>query len=239
MSELADTEVEPAAEALIAELDAGSWGSPLRAAWTFDLGRKLALLAITDLDLILATHGRVESWKLRQLRNVRLVGGDLRINLYGEPSVTLRARPTGSRTAQAAGRILAGISMARPRPAERPTSSLAFFPVSAEMVVTLPSMPGCDVIRVHGVVTALGSNSGWTASAKGANALHKAMEDLRLQAGQMGANAILGLTTSAFGANGGITDIVGGDAVGVLLSGTAVTVRPHQNERAPSPDPSG
>ena len=39
-----------------------------------------------------------------------------------------------------------------------------------------------------------------------------------------GGNAIVGLRHSTFGAGGGITNALGGDAVGVMLIGTAVTV---------------
>ena len=40
----------------------------------------------------------------------------------------------------------------------------------------------------------------------------------------MGANAIVGLSGSPFGAGGGITSAFGGDAVGILLLGTAVEI---------------
>jgi uncharacterized protein YbjQ (UPF0145 family) len=66
------------------------------------------------------------------------------------------------------------------------------------------------------------------------------MGELQQAAGDMGATAVLSLTTSSFGAGGGITSVFGGDAVGVLLVGSAVVVqrtsdaRPVQN---PNPDP--
>jgi hypothetical protein len=49
---------------------------------------------------------------------------------------------------------------------------------------------------------------------------------LRKVAGSARANAIVGLHASTFGAHGGITNVLGGDAVGVLLMGTAVIVEP-------------
>ena len=60
------------------------------------------------------------------------------------------------------------------------------------------------------------------------------METLRRSAARLGANAILGLRSSAFGAAGGITSAFGGDAVGVLLMGTAVTVEPDREPSAAS-----
>ena len=97
-------------------------------------------------------------------------------------------------------------------------------PVKSSRVTTLHELPGHRITEVQGVVSMLGSASGWTASSKGNNALNEALIGLRQAAAQLGGNAIVGLTSSTFGARGGVTSVVGGDAVGVLLVGTAVTV---------------
>lgn len=74
------------------------------------------------------------------------------------------------------------------------------------------------------MVAELSSASGWTAKVKGNSALQKAMDGFIESAIEMGANGVVGVTVSTFGAGGGITSIVGGDAVGVLITGTAVIV---------------
>ena len=73
----------------------------------------------------------------------------------------------------------------------------------------------------------MGSLSGWTASTKGRGALERAFPDLVTAAERLGANAVIGVQASTFGAAGGITSAFGGDAVGVLVLGTAVTIEPH------------
>lgn len=98
-----------------------------------------------------------------------------------------------------------------------------------ECITTTNDLPGHRITRVHGVVSDVSSSSVWTASAKGATALDAATAGLRHQAEVLGANAIVGLTASAFGAGGAITNMIGGDAVGVLLMGTAVTVEPSES----------
>ena len=103
----------------------------------------------------------------------------------------------------------------------RPASSSE---ISREMVTTLSVVPGHRVVRSHGVVTELAATAGFTATSKGNFALDTAMENLRRSAFKLTANAIVGLHVAAFGAAGGITSAFGGDAVGVLLAGTAVTV---------------
>lgn len=79
---------------------------------------------------------------------------------------------------------------------------------------------------VH-VVTELTSSSGWTAASKGNNALNQAMTNLCASAHALNANAVVGLIPTTFGAHGGLTSGSGGDAVGVLLVGTAVTIAPR------------
>jgi uncharacterized protein YbjQ (UPF0145 family) len=98
--------------------------------------------------------------------------------------------------------------------------------IDPEKVTTLQTLPGYETIRALGVVSELGAASGFTAGSKGATALERAMSALRGRAEELGANAIVALSASTFGAGGGITSAFGGDAVGVLLMGSAVMVEP-------------
>jgi uncharacterized protein YbjQ (UPF0145 family) len=98
--------------------------------------------------------------------------------------------------------------------------------VHLDRVTTLATLPGYLITKGLGVVTELSATSGLTATMKGTAALDAAMTALCSTAGAMRANAIVGLTSSVFGAGGGITSAFGGDAVGVLLVGTAVVVEP-------------
>jgi uncharacterized protein YbjQ (UPF0145 family) len=93
-------------------------------------------------------------------------------------------------------------------------------------VTTLQTLPGFRITAVRDVVSVLSGSSGFTATTKGNDALAIAMKGLRQAAADIGGNAIVGLTGSTFGAGGGVTSVFGGDAVGVLLMGTAVTVEP-------------
>jgi uncharacterized protein YbjQ (UPF0145 family) len=106
------------------------------------------------------------------------------------------------------------------------TASAVSIKVRLDHVTTLQTLPGYTITRVLGVVTELSATSGLTATQKGTAALEAGMASLCVAAGAMGANAILGLTSSTFGAAGGITSTFGGDAVGVLLVGTAAVVEP-------------
>jgi uncharacterized protein YbjQ (UPF0145 family) len=99
-----------------------------------------------------------------------------------------------------------------------------FIPLTS--VTTLQALPGHRINAVHGVVSMLSGSSGFTATAKGNEALSGALKGLMASAVAMGGNAIVGLSGSTFGAGGGITSAFGGDAVGVMLLGTAVTVEP-------------
>ena len=99
--------------------------------------------------------------------------------------------------------------------------------VQEGMVCTTDLLPCHRITSILGVVTELSASSGWTATDKGNVALDDALRRLRPTAGRLGANAIVGLTGGPFGAKGGVTSALGGDAVGILLMGTAVTVEPH------------
>jgi uncharacterized protein YbjQ (UPF0145 family) len=101
--------------------------------------------------------------------------------------------------------------------------------VPESRVTTLPTLPGFEITEVIGVVTNLSASSGWTATDKGKTALGNALRGLRDEAARIGGNAVVGLTGAPFAAHGGITNMVGGDAVGILLMGTAVKVRPTES----------
>ena len=92
------------------------------------------------------------------------------------------------------------------------------------VVTTLDYIPGARIVRIAGMVATLGASSGFTATAKGNVALDATFNRLREQAAELYANAVLGVTGGPFGAGGGITSFFGGDAVGVLLLGTAVVI---------------
>jgi hypothetical protein len=95
-------------------------------------------------------------------------------------------------------------------------------------IITLDNLPGHRVLAVLGLVTELTSASGWTAASKGSAALDQALPGLAKQAAARGANAIVGFNATTFGAHGGLTSGFGGDAVGILLMGTAVLVAPTE-----------
>ena len=97
--------------------------------------------------------------------------------------------------------------------------------ISREMMTTLPTLPGHAVLQNCGVVSVLTATSGWTAAAKGNEALGNAWQELSVAAGkQEGANAVVGIAAAPFAAKGGITSVVGGEAVGILITGSAVRV---------------
>ena len=97
-------------------------------------------------------------------------------------------------------------------------------------VVSTPDIPGHRVTAVLGLVTDLTGASGLTAGIKGREALTGALRGLRSAAHKKGANAIIGMNASVFGAGGGLTNVFGGDAVGVMLIGTAVIIEPIPGE---------
>jgi uncharacterized protein YbjQ (UPF0145 family) len=92
------------------------------------------------------------------------------------------------------------------------------------VLTTIDSVPGYRITEVIGLVTQLAGSSGLTAGVKGRDAKSGALRALNKSALSMGANAVVGIQFSAFGAGGGLTNVFGGDAVGVLVSGTAVTI---------------
>jgi uncharacterized protein YbjQ (UPF0145 family) len=97
-------------------------------------------------------------------------------------------------------------------------------PVDPEFVTTLPELPGYVIVKTHGIVADVGTGAGKVARAKGVEAFQAALNGVRWSAASKGANAIVGLQVSMFGASiGGAM----GDAAGATLMGTAVTVRPQ------------
>ncbi len=96
--------------------------------------------------------------------------------------------------------------------------------VESHRVTTLDTLPGHRIVDSLGLVSTIGAMSGWTAKAKGDLAARRSYGELMWQAMALGANAVVGVSASAFGAGGGITSVLGGDAVGVLYVGTAVIV---------------
>lgn len=99
-------------------------------------------------------------------------------------------------------------------------------PIPKQMMTTLPILPGYRVTANYGIVTTVGAHAGLTAQSKGLVAQYNGFMELSKQADALGANAIIGLRASAFAAGGGLTNVFGGDAVGVLMLGTAVYVAP-------------
>jgi uncharacterized protein YbjQ (UPF0145 family) len=92
------------------------------------------------------------------------------------------------------------------------------------VLTTIDYVPGHQITEVLGLVTQLVGSSGLTAGVKGREAKSGALRALKNSAISMDANAVIGIQFSAFGASGGLTNVFGGDAVGVLVSGTAVRI---------------
>lgn len=95
-------------------------------------------------------------------------------------------------------------------------------PAPRLLMVSTDSLPGYRITKVLGLVTSVDSDATWTASSKGQYALDAALAALVAQAKAVNADAVIGLHMAAYGARGGVTSVVGGDAVGVIAWGTAV-----------------
>ncbi len=105
--------------------------------------------------------------------------------------------------------------------------------IDSAFITTLPALPGYRIARVLGLVSQLSATSGFTATVKGQGALNIATGELIAAAQRLGANAVVGVSASPFGAGGGITSAFGGDAVGVLMLGTAVVVEAGTEQGLP------
>ncbi len=92
------------------------------------------------------------------------------------------------------------------------------------VLTTIDYVPGYRITEVLGLVSQLVGSSGLTAGVKGREAKNGALRALSRSAYNLDANAVIGISFSAFGAGGGLTNVFGGDAVGVLVSGTAVRI---------------
>jgi len=101
--------------------------------------------------------------------------------------------------------------------------------VQETFVTTLQALDGQQVVESFGVVTSISSSAGRGAQAKGSIAMESAMVSLRRAAGDRGANAVVGLQVAPFAASVGGNF---GDAVGILLAGTAVRVEQLTDEKS-------
>ena len=99
------------------------------------------------------------------------------------------------------------------------------------ILVTIEQIPGYEITEIVGLVSQLVGSSGLTAGVKGREAKSGALRALRESARKMDADAVIGINFSAFGAAGGLTNMFGGDAVGVLVSGTAVKITKLETEK--------
>jgi len=97
--------------------------------------------------------------------------------------------------------------------------------VDAELVTTLPELPGHTIVAVHGIAADIAAGTGKVARSKAIESFQEAMLGMRRSAASKGANAIVGLRIANFGASAGGAF---GDAVGTTLMGTAVTVKPTE-----------
>lgn len=99
-------------------------------------------------------------------------------------------------------------------------------PVNTSMMVTTPEVPGFCTVSTCGLVYEIGSLSAGSSpltgvASKAERVMDGVLKRLGEQASEKGANAIVGLTVvSVTGSKGGIM----GDAVGVIVTGTAVFV---------------
>lgn len=189
--------------------------------WTPVCDGRPAVLALTSSRLVIATDGRLLSSELDGVASSP-PGGRGEAERIALDGVEVRLVWGSRKDERYFGELLRYYS-ARAREAP---SDPAPREVPTDKVTTMTAVPGTEVVRSLGVVTALSSSSVWTAGHKGQTALDAALTRLRVSAHDMGANAVVGLQVSAFGAAGGVTSVVGGDAVGVVLVGTAVKVRP-------------
>lgn len=209
--------IRPQSDQLLTWLE-GEVGEPLEGVWSGYTNTRddvLLLLSASQCWVAWSRKG-YERWDRSECR---LVVESDRIQIESGRSKPFRLS-LDSRSLLEVQSALTGEPVVVAEPA-RPRRS-----VSLARIVTLPNLPGHRIVTVHGVVTGMGSLSGWTATSKGQGAIDRAFPELLEAATRLGANAIVGLSGAPFGAAGGITNVLGGDAVGVLLMGTAVTVEP-------------
>ena len=100
-------------------------------------------------------------------------------------------------------------------------------------ITTLDHLPGHRIAYVLGLVSAVSSTSSGYAQSKGEAAFDTALGMFSVQALALRANAVVGVKVAAFAARGSLT-LLGGDAVGALLVGTAVLVEPEGTDQRSS-----
>jgi uncharacterized protein YbjQ (UPF0145 family) len=194
---------------------AGAWPADKVFECTWKGAAAVAAFAGENLAIVGIGFGREMGGPSRVARLVERNGAECRVQCYGIDAILVFADK------DQANRFESELSTHRRLTDQRPTTT-----ISPERVTTLAQLPGYHTVRVLGAITELSATSGFTASMKGNAALDEAMQNLRATATVRGANAIVGLAASVFGAKGGVTSAFGGDAVGVLLMGTAVVVEP-------------
>ncbi len=91
----------------------------------------------------------------------------------------------------------------------------------AVLVITSDTALGYEIVSVHGIVRGIAAAGANSAGRKTAGAYDEALESLRLYAHEAGCNAVIGVRQSTCAASIG-GDL--GDAVSVVLSGTAVVL---------------
>lgn len=96
-------------------------------------------------------------------------------------------------------------------------------PSNAESILVISSDDalGLTISEIHGLVYGVSSTAGRTSKNKAASSFESALALVKINALELGGNAVVGLRQTAYSAStGGMM----GDAVGVVLSGTAVTL---------------
>jgi len=117
----------------------------------------------------------------------------------------------------------------KPRPPKFATSYVSGMSSEEELekavlVITSDDALGYTIEKVFGIVNGIGSTAGRTSKNKGTDSYNSALAWLRYNAHEKGGNAVIGLRQSTYAASHGGAF---GDAVGVVLSGTAVVLGPR------------
>ncbi len=215
---------------LLEGLDAGA----LRHLWLVDDPEHPALVGTTARSVrISRDHGGVDEWDLADVRTITTASGHVRLRMAGGSEVGI-PWAEGDSLADLLSELrrphvdAAGGSPDVPAgtPAERaPTVVRVPDAVPLERITSLDAVPGRTVDRSLGAVTVIAAGGGWTAEHRGREALERAMSEIGAAAGRRGADAVVGLSVSAFGARSSVAAL-NGDAIGIVLLGTAVVLEP-------------
>jgi uncharacterized protein YbjQ (UPF0145 family) len=173
---------------------AGAWPADQIFECTWKGAPAAAAFAGENLAIVGTGFGREMGAPSRIARLAERDGAECRVQCDGMDAILVFANE------DQASRFESELTTHRPPPAQRPTNTIA-----SERVTTLPNLPGYRIVRVLGAITELSATSGFTAAMKGNAALDEAMQNLRATATVRGANAIVGLAASVFGAKGGVT----------------------------------